>query len=262
MISDTESAGVDIKLIRTVVVSLRPVVDWTFSGALFCHFRWRVRLIGGMSRTECWMTFEFTVDAKNYWVGSEINMESKKREKKIKKLCVGETNWVVYLLALKTCGTKQQSASVTSSPTQYFPALVESNFSTALKPLVIQCCAHSFFFSSPTWINTMRFWSGWIPDAMTSQSSLTLARLWKSWGSNARCGRVSSKYCMIDIDSINVWPSIWSDGTCSMGFTSLYSLQCCSPPDLIRLMGLMSYGISLRFKHMRTRHEHDDRQYE
>lgn len=33
---------------------------------------------------------------------------------------------------------------------------------------------------------------------------------------------------------------ICNAGTCSMGFTSRYSLQCCSPPDLIRLIGLMS----------------------
>lgn len=74
---------------------------------------------------------------------------------------------MIYLLALKTWGTRQQSASVISSPTQYFPAHPESSFSTALNPRVIQCCAHSFFFSSPTWIRTIRFWRGWIPEDIT-----------------------------------------------------------------------------------------------
>lgn len=55
---------------------------------------------------------------------------------------------------------------------------------------------------------------------------------------------------------------ICSAGTCSMGFTSRYSLQCCSPPDLIKLIGLMSYGISFRLSAMRTRHEHELLQYE
>lgn len=55
---------------------------------------------------------------------------------------------------------------------------------------------------------------------------------------------------------------ICSAGTCSMGLTSRYSLQCCSPPDLIRLIGFMSYGISFKFNAMRTRHEHELRQYE
>uniref|UniRef100_A0A1A9ZL57 Uncharacterized protein n=1 Tax=Glossina pallidipes TaxID=7398 RepID=A0A1A9ZL57_GLOPL len=36
--------------------------------------------------------------------------------------------------ALKTCGTKQQSAMVISSPTQYLPAEVDRTFSTARKP--------------------------------------------------------------------------------------------------------------------------------
>lgn len=52
------------------------------------------------------------------------------------------------------------------------------------------------------------------------------------------------------------------DGTCSIGLTSLYSLQCCSPPPLIRLTAFMSYGISLRLSAMRTRQEHELRQYE
>lgn len=51
-------------------------------------------------------------------------------------------------------------------------------------------------------------------------------------------------------------------GTCSIGLTSRYSLQCCSPPDLIRLIALISYGISLRFNAIRTRHEHELLQYE
>lgn len=67
----------------------------------------------------------------------------------IRNLCVG--NMIISnLLALKTCGIRQQSAKVISSPTQNFPALADNNFSTARKPLVIQCWAHSFFFSSPT----------------------------------------------------------------------------------------------------------------
>lgn len=36
-----------------------------------------------------------------------------------------------YLRALNTCGIKQQSARVISSPTQYLPAHDDSNFSTA-----------------------------------------------------------------------------------------------------------------------------------
>lgn len=55
---------------------------------------------------------------------------------------------------------------------------------------------------------------------------------------------------------------ICSAGTCSIGFTSRYSLQCCSPPDLIKLIGLISYGISFRFSAMRTRQEQELRQYE
>ncbi|KAI9584354.1 hypothetical protein GQX74_006249 [Glossina fuscipes] len=39
--------------------------------------------------------------------------------------------------ALKTCGTKQQSAMVISSPTQYLPAEVDRTFSTARKPRVV-----------------------------------------------------------------------------------------------------------------------------
>lgn len=224
---------------------------------LLCHFGRRVRLIGGMCGAERWMAFQLTINAQNYRVRSEINVESS-----IKMLNILKATFnLAYRLALNTCGTIQQSARVISSPTQYFPAEVERSFSIALStkikeliickglrikkytnlnPLVIQCCAHSFFFSSPTWIRTMRFWSGWMPDEMTSHISLTLALLWKSWGNRARCGRVSSKYCMMDIDSISVCPSICSAGTCSIGFTSLYSLQCCSPPDLIRLIGLMS----------------------
>lgn len=55
---------------------------------------------------------------------------------------------------------------------------------------------------------------------------------------------------------------ICSAGTCSIGLTSLYSLQCCSPPALIKLMGFMSYGISFRFSAIRTRHEQELLQYE
>lgn len=51
-------------------------------------------------------------------------------------------------------------------------------------------------------------------------------------------------------------------GTCSIGFTSRYSLQCCSPPDLIKLIGLISYGISFRLRAIRTRHEQELLQYE
>lgn len=98
-----------------------------------------------------------------------------------------------YLRALNTCGTRQQSANETSSPTQNLPADVDNNFSMARKPLVIQCCAHSFFFSSPTWMSTMRFCNGWMPDVITSQISRTLARLCTSCGNSGRCGRVSSK---------------------------------------------------------------------
>lgn len=55
---------------------------------------------------------------------------------------------------------------------------------------------------------------------------------------------------------------ICNAGTCSMGFTSRYSLQCCSPPDFIRLIGFMSYGISFKLSAIRTRHEHELLQYE
>lgn len=102
-------------------------------------------------------------------------------------------SWLTYRLALKTWGTKQQSAIVISSPTQNFPAEVERSFSMALKPRVIQCWAHSFFFSSPTWMSTTRFWRGWIPDATTSHISRTFALLWTSWGRSGLCGRVSSR---------------------------------------------------------------------
>lgn len=98
-----------------------------------------------------------------------------------------------HLRALNTCGTKQQSAKEISSPTQNLPADVDNSFSMARKPLVIQCCAHSFFFSSPTWMRTMRFCNGWMPDVITSQISRTLARLCTSCGKSGRCGRVSSR---------------------------------------------------------------------
>lgn len=42
-----------------------------------------------------------------------------------------------------------------------------------LKPRLIQCWAHSFFLSSPTYINTVKFWRGWIPEAITSHISRT-----------------------------------------------------------------------------------------
>lgn len=104
-------------------------------------------------------------------------------------------DWVdwTHLRALNTCGTKQQSAKEISSPTQNLPADVDNSFSMARKPLVIQCCAHSFFFSSPTWMSTMRFCNGWMPDVITSHISRTLARLCTSWGKSGRCGRVSSR---------------------------------------------------------------------
>lgn len=48
-------------------------------------------------------------------------------------------------------------------------------------------------------------------------------------------------------DSINVWLSIWSAGTCSIGLISRNSLECCSPPPFIKLTGFISYGISFKF---------------
>lgn len=47
-----------------------------------------------------------------------------------------------------------------------------------------------------------------------------------------------------------------------MGFTSRYSLQCCSPPALISEMGLMSYGISFKLSAIRTRQLQELLQYE
>lgn len=55
---------------------------------------------------------------------------------------------------------------------------------------------------------------------------------------------------------------ITKDGTCSIGLTSLYSLQCCSPPPLMRLTAFMSYGISFKLRAIRTLHEQELRQYE
>lgn len=107
-----------------------------------------------------------------------------------KNVCIVQAK---YLRALNTCGTRQQSAIVISSPTQNLPADVDSNFSIARKPRVIQCWAHSFFFSSPTWISTIRFCRGWMPDVITSHISRTLLRLCTSCGRIGRCGRVSSK---------------------------------------------------------------------
>jgi hypothetical protein len=48
---------------------------------------------------------------------------------------------------------------------------------------------------------------------------------------------------------------------CFLSVCDLGELTC-SPPDLISDMGLMSYGISLRFSAIRTRQEQELRQYE
>lgn len=60
-------------------------------------------------------------------------------------------------------------------------------------------------------------------------------------------------WILILTDSINVWLSIWSAGTCSIGLTSRNSLQCCSPPPFTRLTGFISYGISFRLRAIEIR---------
>lgn len=55
-------------------------------------------------------------------------------------------------------------------------------------------------------------------------------------------------------DSINVWLSIWSAGTCSIGLISRNSLECCSPPPFIKLTGFISYGISFKFNAVKKIH--------
>jgi len=98
-----------------------------------------------------------------------------------------------YLLALRTCGTRQRSAMVSSSPTQNWPADWESIFSRPWNPWLIQCCAHFKPWSLPIWSRTAMFCSGWIPEHISSTISRTFALFTGSLGRRASWGRVSSR---------------------------------------------------------------------
>lgn len=78
-------------------------------------------------------------------------------------------------------------------------------------------------------------------------SKVTFALLITSCGNKGLWGLVSSKYAIMFKDSMMVLPSMCNAGTCSMGFISRYSLECCSPPAFINETGFMSYGISFKF---------------
>eukprot|EP01139_Manchomonas_bermudensis_P026016 Amastigsp_a847809_21.p3 type:complete len:131 gc:universal Amastigsp_a847809_21:103-495(+) len=120
--------------------------------------------------------------------------------------------------ALYTCGTRQASANVTQSPTQYRPAVLLSTCSSASNDAEIQCFAHSAFFSSPMYSSTRRFCSGCVSDAMIWTMARTSALAFGSVGNMDASGRVSSRYSRIAIDCVSVCPSMSRVGTSLDGF--------------------------------------------
>jgi hypothetical protein len=65
-----------------------------------------------------------------------------------------------HLVALYTCGTRQMSAMVISSPNEYFPLVALSFSSSAAKPWLIAHCPHSILCSRPCLARTRRFCTG------------------------------------------------------------------------------------------------------
>lgn len=100
---------------------------------LFTHFRRTIWLTWRMSCTKCGMVFQFPIYSQCNWKRTKVHLKSKRESSGIIKMILRMTmkKFSSYRRALKTWGTRQQSAKVISSPTQYFPAEEDNNFSTA-----------------------------------------------------------------------------------------------------------------------------------
>ncbi len=114
----------------------------------------------------------------------------------VEALGIGDLFWrrniLTFPLLVKkalcpTCGTRQQSASVTSSPTQYLPLLLLTMASTALSPFSMKKWLHSLLPSSVSLalFITARFCGACVPALITSAISLALALKARSEGRSA-----------------------------------------------------------------------------